>query len=99
VRRPDDPPVTMHPRSCLLAEAAVLEGVVDRLDAFAESIPEEDDDATPAGEMSDDVLSFMAGAARCTADENLRPAIAQLRRAAAVTSQELRRLFDGIPRR
>jgi len=91
--RPEEPTVELETaRSRLLAEAEVLAGVVERLHGLAESLPVPEDDATPAAEISNDVPSFMAGAALCTADDSLRPAIAQLRRAAAVTREELQQI-------
>ena len=98
--RPEEPTAELETaRSRLLAEAEVLAGVVERLHGLAESLPVPEDDATPAAEISNDVPSFMAGAAVCTADDSLRPAISQLRRAAAVTVEELGRMAQETPRR
>lgn len=83
-------------RGRLRSETKVLESVRARLHRFAVELDEATTEAARfRAAPSSGVVTFMVDAAVCTADDTLRPAIAQLRRAAAVTPEELAEISES----
>jgi hypothetical protein len=77
-----------------------LVGIVDRLARLPEALPDSPRrEAMEEGEIPTDVATEVLGAVECTLEDDLRPAIQRLERAARATDASLRRDFEGRRRK